>query len=138
MKESLSQYGGIAAVLVLGIGFLAVGKAGPWLGVLFFIVLGMAIVLAPTASGKALFVAIGALICAGFLAWQAASNELSGTAIYRGVGRGSRVELVTRQLSPAKFREATNFLWAGSIVALFAGVVAFNLYRKLDDYTDDL
>src|SRR5439155_26859114 len=132
-------YGGIAAVLVWGIGLLAVGKT--WSGV-FVLVMGavaMAVALSSTLGAKALFVAIGALICTGLFAYRAGSNELTGKAIYyRSVGtRAGRSEPVTRKDSPAKFREATDFLWAESVGCLLVGIVAFNFYRKFDASADD-
>ena len=138
MTESPSRYGGIAAVLVFGIGLLAVGKTWVGVGVLVFGAMAMAIALSPSASGKALFTAIGALVLSGVFGYKAASNEVSGTAIYHhGVGRRSRSEQVTREASPAKFREATNFLWAGSIVCVLGGAIAFHFSRKLDDCAAD-
>ena len=137
MKESPSRYGGIAAVLVFGIGLLAIGKIWVGVGVLAIGALVMAIALSPTAAGKALFVAIGALALCGVLAYNAASNEITGQATYHhGLGRGSRSEPVTREASPAKFREATNLLWGWSILSLLAGAVAFTLSRKFDDGAD--
>jgi hypothetical protein len=138
VTEIPSRYGGIAAVLVFGIGLLAVGKTLAGVGVLVFGVIAMAIALSPSASGKALFAAIGALVLSGVLGYQAASNEVRGTATYHhGFGRGSRSEQVTREASPAKFREATNLLWAGSIVCVMGGAIAFRFYRKLDDCAAD-
>ena len=138
MTESPSRYGGIAAVLVFGIGLLAVGKTWAGVGVLAFGAIAMAIALSPSASGKALFGAIGALVLSGVLGYQAASNEVCGTATYHhGFGRGSRSEQVTREASPAKFREATNFLWVGSIICVLGGGIAFRFSRKLDDCAAD-
>jgi len=100
--------------------------------------LAMATALSPSASGKALFAATGALVLSGVLGYQAVFNEVSGTATYHhGFGRGSRSEQVTREASPAKFREATNFLWAGSIICVLGGTIAFRLSRKLDDCAVD-
>ena len=138
MTESPSRYGVIAAVLVFGIGLLAVGKTWAGVGVLVLGTLAMAIALSPSASGKALFAAIGALVLSGVLGYQAASNEVSGTATYHhGFGRGSRSEEVTREASPVKFREATNFLWAGSILCALGGAIGLGLSRKLDDCATD-
>jgi hypothetical protein len=138
MTEGPSRYGGIAAVLVLGIGLLAVGKMWAGIGVLVFGSIAMAIALSPSASGKALFAVIGFVILSGVLGVRAASNEISGNAIYHhGFGRRSRSEQVTRDISPAKFREATNFLWAGSIICVLAGAIAFRFSRKLDDCAAD-
>lgn len=125
-------------MLVFGIGLLAVGRTATGVCVLVCGVVAMAIALSPSASGKALFVAIGALILGGVLGYQAVSNELSGTATYhRGGGRGSRSEQVTREGSPTKFREATNLLWGGSLLCVLGGSAAFILSRKLDDSASD-
>jgi hypothetical protein len=138
MTESPSRYGGIAAVLVFGIGLRAVGKTSAGVGVLVFGAIAMAIALSPGGSGKALFAAIGALLLSGVLGYQAAYNEATGTATYhRGFGRGSRSEQVTREASPDKFREATNFLWAGSIICVLGGAIAFGFSRKLDNCAAD-
>jgi hypothetical protein len=103
MSESPSRYGGIAAVVVFGIGLLAVCKPWAGLGVLAFGAIAMAIALSPSASGKALFAGIGALLLSGVLGFQAASNEVSGIATsHHGLGRGSRSEEVTREASPAE------------------------------------
>ena len=138
MTESPSRYGGIAAVLVFGIGLLAVGKTWAGVGVLVLGTLALAIAVSPSASGKAFFVGIGAVVLSGVLGYRAASNEVSGTATYHhGLGRGSWSEQVTRGASPAKFREATNFLWAGSIFCVLGGALAFGFSRKLDDCASD-
>ena len=138
MTESPSRYGGIAAVLVFGIGLLALGKTWPGVGVLVFGGIAMAIALSPSASGKALFAAIGVLVLSGVLGYQAAFNEISGTATYHhGFGRRSRPEQVTREAWPTKFREATNLLWAGSIICVVGGVIAFRYSRKVDDCAAD-
>ena len=82
----------------------------------------------------ALFVSIGALILVGLLAEQAASNEITGTAIcHHGMGRGSTAERVTLSESPAKFRLATNLLWGWSAFSLMVSIGSFLFYRKLDD-----
>jgi hypothetical protein len=135
MTGSPSRYGGIAAVLVLGIGLLATGRTWGGIAVLAFGLLLLAFVLCPSASGRALLAAIGALLLSGLLAWQAAHNELTGTATY---SRGRyHHEFVTREQAPAKFREATNFLWAGSIFAFLVAGMAFTFSRKLQDSATD-
>jgi len=148
MKESPSQYGGIAAVLVLGGGLLIVGFNLPpeqheramslrWTGAFIFLfgLLFMAISLSQRAAFKALFAAIGATICCGVLIYFAASNEITGTATYhRGfLAKGDKGEAVTREASPAKFRAATNWLWGGSALCFGVAVGGFALYRKLDE-----
>jgi len=139
VKESPSQYGGFAAVLVFGIGLLAIGKTWAGIGVLIFGVLAMAIALSSSGSSKALFVSVGAIILGGVLAYDAVSNELTGTAIYhesKPFRKGWTSEPVTRKDWPGKFRTATNYLWAGTIICLTVGVVAFSFARKLD-YADE-
>lgn len=90
---------------------------------------------------RAIFVAIGALIIGGILAYNAASNEVTGEATYGyGFGRGGawrRNEKVTREDSPAKFREATNLWWGLSGFCLIVSVASFWFYRKIDEDLDD-
>lgn len=138
MFNSPSRYGGIAAVLVLGIGLLAVGKVGAGIGVLILGSVVLAAALSEDASSKAFFVAIGALLLSGLLGYQAIRNEVTGTATYhQSFGRSGRSEEVTREAAPAKFREATNFLWAGCILGAVGGAIGFHFYRKLDDCADE-
>jgi hypothetical protein len=150
MKESPSAYGGVAAVLVLGIGLLIVGFNLPpeqydravamrWIGAVAVVLglVGTAVTLSKTTAHKALFVGIGTMIYAGFLAYNAASSELSGTAHYFHqpdyLGFSLQGEAVTRDASPAKFRSATNDLWELSGLCLGFSLISFILYRKLDD-----
>ena len=133
MTESPSRYGGIAAVLVFGIGLVAVGKTLAGLCAILLGIVAMGVLLARTSSGKARCAAVGALMLSGLLAFEAASNEFSGTATYhRGFGRGSRSEAVTIQSSPAKFRAATNLLWAWSVGSFLVGAGVFAISRRLD------
>jgi hypothetical protein len=136
MIESPSKYGGFAAVMVFGLGLLIVGKTGAGLSVLGFGICVMAITLSPTAAGKSIAVAIGSLICGGVFAYHAASNEFTGKATYQPGIRGSSVA-VTREDSPSKFREVTNFRWGVSGFCLAVSVVSFIFYRKLDDCSED-
>jgi hypothetical protein len=148
MKESPSAYGGIAAVLVLGVGLLIVGLSLPperheqavgmrWMGAVA-LVLGlvvMAVSLSQTPARKALFVAMGAMVYTGFFAYNAAANEIAGTATYHlhVLAKGDKAEAVTRDTSPVKFRKATNFLWGGSGVCLGIAVIGLALNRKLEE-----
>ena len=142
-----SAFGGIAAVMVLGVGSLIVAFNMPpemhgqavamrdtgalALGVGIF---AMGIVMSSSSAGKCLVTAIGTIIVSGILAWQAAGNESTGQAVYRnGWGRGTKYELVTREASPVKFRQATNFMWGVSGLFLGASIISFVLYRKIDD-----
>lgn len=147
MKESPSAYGGIAAVLVLGLGLLIVGRSLPqdrhdqavamrWMGAVA-LVLGlvvMAVTLSQTPARKALYAAIGAMIYTGFFAYNAVSNEITGTATYHlhVLAKGDKAEAVARDISPVKFRKATNFLWGGSGVCLGIALVSLALNRKLE------
>ena len=148
MKESPSAYGGIAAVLVLGVGLLIVGLSLPperheqavgmrWMGAVA-LVLGlvvMAVSLSQTPARKALFVAMGSMVYTGFFAYNAAANEIAGTATYHlhVLAKGDKAEAVTRDTSPVKFRKATNFLWGGSGVCLGIAVIGLALNRKLEE-----
>jgi hypothetical protein len=132
-----SQYAGIAAVFVFGVGLLIIGKTWTGITILGVGVFLLGFALAPSTSAKALFIAIGALVCCAALSYQAALNEVTGRAIYHhGFGRGSRSEPVTREDSPAKFREATNLIWGFSIASALVGVCGFIYYRK-DHASDD-
>ncbi len=97
----------------------------------------MAVTLSQTPAHKVLFISIGAMIYAGFLAYNATSNELTGTANYyhlRGMDKFSMwSEAVTRDASPVKFRSATNDLWELSGSCLGIALISFILYRKFDD-----
>ena len=87
---------------------------------------------------RANLVPIVALILGGVLAYQAVSSEITGKTS-RGVGRSGawrRNEVFTREDSPSKFREATNFLWGLSGFCLIVSVVSFRYYRKIDAYSD--
>ena len=75
---------------------------------------------------------IGLIVC-GLNAYRAVSNELTGKAVYgTGIGRTSRHEHVTRESSPAKFRQATNFIWVSSGFSLVVSIGAFLFFRKID------
>jgi hypothetical protein len=146
-NRSPSAFGGIAAVMVLGVGSLivafnlppemhdrAVSMVHAGVFTLAVGVFAMGIILSPTQAGKCLVIAIGAIICSGILAYYAASNEWTGRAVYHeGWGRGARSEPVTRDASPVKFRQATNFLWGVGGLCLGVSIIVFTLYRKVDD-----
>lgn len=140
MRSSSSPYPGIAAVLVLGIGFLIVGFNLPanqheqaagfrWTGIIILLIglLFLAIALSQTASLKALFAGIGATMLCGLFIYFAALNEITGTATYHRnfLAKHDTGEPVTRESSPAKFRTATNILWGGSALCFGAAVVSF-------------
>lgn len=121
-------------MLVFAIGLLAMGKIWVGLGVLVFGLLASVIAMSPNPATKALAGSVGAIILTVVLGYHAASNEINGTATYHhGFGRHTRSEPVTRESAPAKFREATNLLWAGSIFSIVGAAAAFYLARKLHD-----
>jgi hypothetical protein len=137
--ESPSRYGGVAAVLVFGIGLLATGRTWAGIGVLFLGGVVMAIMLAPNAAAKLLFLSIAAVMLGGVLTFWAVSDEITGKAVYHEpipFRKRWTSEPVTRDGSPAKFRAAVNYLWAGSALCATAAIVAFRFARKLD-YADD-
>ena len=137
--EGPSRYGGIAAVLVFGIGLLAMGKTWAGIGVLFLGGVVMAIALALSAAAKLSFLSVAAVILGCVLSFWAASAEITGRAVYHEpmpFRKSWTSEAVTRDVSPVKFRTATNYLWAGSALCVAAAIVAFRFARKLD-YEDD-
>jgi hypothetical protein len=134
MSQSPSRYAGIAAVAVLGVGLLMAGKTLAGAAVLGFIAFVVALALSPDSSARFLIGTIGAIICGSFFAYQAGANEITGRAVYHhGYGRSSWPEPVTREESPAKFREATNLKWTLSIFCLGIGTVTFLFHRRLED-----
>jgi hypothetical protein len=86
-----------------------------------------------------LLIAIVAIVSCIFVGYFAARNEMTGTATYVRPGRGSgRSEHVTREKAPAKFRQATNNLWAVSVFSLLIGIGGFVFYRQLGDRIEDV
>ena len=120
--------------MVLGVGLIAIG--GTWIGIGIMLYAGimLGISMSPTETGKAFFISLGAIICAGLFAYNAATDEFTGKAVYHsGWGKGSHAELVTRESSPEKFCQATNLLWAGGICAFGVAAVSFIYYRRSDE-----
>jgi hypothetical protein len=134
--KSLSNYGGIAAVTVLGVGLLIVGKPAAGLAALGLACLALAVTALPTAAGKVFSRSLAALICSALFAYFATSNEISGTASYQPGTRGPSVT-VTRRDSPSKFHEITHFRWGMSGFLLLASVAGFIFCRRLNQYSDD-
>jgi hypothetical protein len=133
-----SRYAGLAAVFVFGVGLLIVGQTWAAICVLGLGVFALALAVAPTDSGKALVVAIAALICCAVLVFHAASNEITGRATYhqRPFSRGDRTEAVTRETAPAKFRSATNLIWGLGVGGALVSIAAFVYYRKAEASDD--
>jgi len=91
----------------------------------------MGMALCPTQAGKFLLAVMGALFCSSLLAYHAASNEITGTATYHEFfHRRDKSEAVTRDGSPAKFRQATDLLWGASGLFLAGSLINFSIYRK--------
>ena len=134
IRESPSKYGGIAAVFVLGVGGLLVGKT--WIGIeaLALGLFALTIALSRTLGRKLLWVAIAAIIVGGILFYSAASNEITGTANHHNFAhKHDPGEAVTRSASPVKFRQATNLLWGLGVFCILVSGVCFTFYRALDD-----
>ena len=126
-----SKYAGFAAAFVFGVGLLIVGKTLDGIEVLGLAVPALGLAIAPTNSGKALIIAIGAMFFCSLFGYLAASNEITGKAVYHHWAvRGSRPEPVTHADSPAKFREATNLIWACSLFSALVSACFFACYRK--------
>jgi hypothetical protein len=140
------NYGGLAALFVLGTGLLIVGFSLPverhaqavsmrWTGA-FALAFGLlAMVLQTGWISRTLVVSSGAGICTAVLFFSAARSEITGTAIYHHnflMRHGWRTELVTRQEKPDKFREATNARWAFGILAAATSVGSFLFHRKTE------
>ena len=94
----------------------------------------------PGVRRTSLFITIVAALVAGTVGYHAVTNEIHGTAIYhKPTGlRGSVSEPVTREVEPAKFRAATNMLWAITIFAGALSAVGVGFYRKLNEYAEEM
>jgi hypothetical protein len=148
IKSNPSQYAGLAAVFVFGVGLLIVGFNLPverydqavsmrWTGA-FVLVFGLA-VLAFSIFGnrisQPLFFSVVAAICSAYLVYSAARSEITGKTVYHHnfLGRTrSRKEPVTRDAAPTMFREATNVRWGLGAACALASIAAFVYYRKTE------
>jgi hypothetical protein len=152
MKGSPSQYGGLAAAFVFGVGLLIVGFSLPverhaqaismrWGGALAlaFGLFVLVISISGNRISTPLVVSAAAMICSVFLFYCAARSEITGEAVYHRnflMRRNWRRELVTREAAPAEFRAATNARWVLSIVCALVSFGGFVVYRKTE-YLDD-
>lgn len=132
----MSKYGPIIVAVifgtVLGAVFLMTDKILSGLFIWSLVVLVVAHALSPNVSTSLLIVTIAAVIYSGAFAYFAASSEMTGKAVhYHAHGRVVVGVPVSREDSPAKFREATNYKWASSIVCASIGIVTFIFHRKL-------
>lgn len=112
------------------------GQIGTGLGLTGLSVAIAGIELSSSIEAKAIWAAIGAIVCALAFAYNAASNEITGTATYRSVAKAEKSELVTRASSPAKFRSATNLLWGASLFCLMVGAGTWKLHQWMEDWSD--
>ena len=82
-----------------------------------------------------MLMAVAGAVLGAIAAYNAASNELTGSATYRepSGARGSRSRIVMRNEAPTEFRHATNNLWALSICCFAFGTIGFLMYRRIDD-----
>jgi hypothetical protein len=141
MSETPSRYGPIVVAVVFGIAigalFLMTGKMLSGLFIWSLVAIVVALTLSPDTSTRFLIATITAVIYGGTFAYFAESSEISGKAVYyHSYGRVVVGQPVTREESPAKFREATNYKWASSIVCLGIGTVTF-MFRRKSDFLDE-
>ena len=150
-NSSPSNYGGIAAAFVFGVGLLIVGfSLSPaqhehavsmrWAGVCALALNILIVVIQGGWLSRALVTSVLAAICTAALAFSAARSEISGTTIYHHnfLNRHRwRTETVTRQEKPEMFREAANIRWALSILCAAVSIGSFVFYRKTE-YDDVL
>jgi hypothetical protein len=137
MSETPSRYGPIIVAVLFGIVmgalFLMTGKILSGLFIWSLVALVIAHALSPDVSMSLLIATIAAVVYSGAFVYFAASSEITGKAIYyHSYGRVIVGEPVTRESSPVKFREATNYKWAASVVCLGIGTVTFLSHRKSD------
>ncbi len=138
MADERANYAGLAAAAVLLVGLLIVGNTATRIGVSGVIIFVVALVVVPTGSLRFVVVAIGVAVCSAWVAYKAASCELTGKATYcTGRGRwGLRTEEVTREASPVKFRQAANNTWAGSLFLALVSAGCFMFRWKLESSED--
>jgi hypothetical protein len=138
MSDGPSKYAGLAAVAVFLTGCFIVGNATVRMEVLGVAVFIVALAVVQTASRRALVVCAAAAICSALVAYHAFASEKTGRANYvHWRGRGGWSEPVTREGSPARFREAANNTWAVSLFLFMVSGGCFIFYRKLEN-ADDL
>jgi hypothetical protein len=139
MSKKPTRFGpyiiGVLFGIVTGSLFLMTGRILAGLSMWSLVALFLAYALPRRLSTRLLGVTIAAIIYSGAFAYFAASSEISGKAVYyhQLFSRGPRGEPVTRESSPVKFREATDYKWAASVVCLGIGAVAFLSRRKSDN-----
>lgn len=137
MTDGPSKYAGLAAVAVFLTGWFIVGNATVRMAVIGVGAFIIALAVAQTASRRGLVVGIAAAVCSALVAYHAFSFEKTGRAnFHHWRARGGWSEPVTREESPAKFRQATNNTWALSLFLAMVSGGCFILYRKLENADD--
>jgi type IV secretory pathway VirB2 component (pilin) len=133
VTDDRSNYAGLAAGAVFLVGLLIVGNATTRITVVAVIAFGIALAVARSRSQRFLIWAFAVAVCSTLVAYKAICFEVRGTATYfNGHGRWNmRTELVTREASPAKFRQAIQETWAASLFLAMFSALLFTFHRKL-------
>ena len=138
MADDRSNYAGLAGAAVFLAGLLIVGNATVRLAVLALVGFFVALVTSPTASRQLIVCAIAIALCSALVAYKARTSEVTGKATYfNGHGRWFLgTEMVTREDSPARFRQATNETWAASLFLAMVSGGCFMFNRKFRSAED--
>lgn len=142
METDRSNYAGLAAASVFLVGLLIVGNAAVRIAVLGVIAFGIALAVSRTQSRRLLVWSIAIALCSTMVAYKAVSFQIRGEATYfNGKGRWYLgTELVSRNGSPAKFRQAIQETWGVSMFLALVTGICFTFHRKLRavEYEPDL
>lgn len=112
--------------IILGVVRLMTGHLLSGLFMLGIVTLLMSLRSTSDRSARLVIMMVAAVIGSGAFGFYAARSEITGKAIYyelrprRAIGHP-----VTREESPKRFREATNYKWALSIFCVGVGVGCF-------------
>jgi hypothetical protein len=121
---------GIPVLLVLGIGFMIVGKIWSGLATLgvaiFFVLIALSEV-----GWKAFWFAVAALIFGCVFGFQALSGTIRGQTTYTNFQtKGQPMVVVTRDESPEKFRAAIKARWAFAAFGWIGAAGGFAYFRS--------
>jgi|KBSMisStandDraft_5_1062788.scaffolds.fasta_scaffold890654_2 hypothetical protein len=120
--------------LIFGVVQLVIGRTWTGITLLGIGVFITAFSLAEDVGPRLLVVTMAAAVCSGGLVYFAAASEISGKSVYYYMQRRVVVgEAVTREASPAKFRQSTNLKWGVGTIAAGIAVAAFLLRRHLEE-----
>src|SRR4051812_22467127 len=127
------NYAGPAAAAVFLVGLFIIGNWALKIAISGVVLFIIALATFRTPSRQSLIGCIGLGVCCALIAYKALSYEISGIGIYfNGQGRLSLgTETVTRQQSPAKFRQGANMTWGFSAYFGVFSAAYFVRYRKL-------